>query len=131
MTTGAFPDSEDVMCDLAELVVGVGKAYNELPPNLADQLPIAWCFKIGGTCDGITDLANLQTNVIAETRTQALGISNRLREVVLDAGGRKIKGVLIDATEEKNGIRLQPAPAPKQPMIVATYQLAFRRQPPR
>ncbi|UAK38445.1 hypothetical protein K8O93_01170 [Gordonia bronchialis] len=129
MTTGVFPDCEDVMCDLAETVVGEGKGYNELPDNLADILPVAWCFKVGGSCDGITDSPIIQTCIIAATRTQALDLSNKVREAVLDAGGRKIKGVLVDSTEEKNGLRLQPAPAPKQPMIAATYQMSFRRQP--
>lgn len=128
MTTGAFPDCEDVMCDLAETVLGSGKAYNELPDNLAGMLPVAWCFKIGGQCDGITDSPILQVNIIAETRTEALDLSNKVREAVFDLSGRKINGVLIDTADEKNGIRLQPAPAPKQPMIAATYSLSFRRQ---
>lgn len=126
---GAFPDAEDVTCDLAETVVGQGKAFNELPEEaLADLLPVAWCFKIGGSCDGITDSPIVQVNIIARTRTEALDLSNKVREAVLDARGRPINGVLIDSTEEKNGIRLQPAPMPKQPMIAATYRLSFRRQ---
>lgn len=126
---GAFPDCEDVACDLAEAVVGSGKGYNELPSEgLAEMLPVAWCFKIGGQCDGITDSPIVQMNIIAHTRSQALALSNNLREIVLAANGTKVNGVLIDATEERNGIRLQPAPAPKQPMIAAAYQLAFRRQ---
>jgi hypothetical protein len=128
MATGEFPDCENVMCDLAELIVGQGKAYNELPEDIGPLLPIAWCVKIGGNTDGVTDRPILQVSIFAEKRSEALRLSNLVRETVLDIRGKKINGVLVDTAEEINGIKLQRGPAPQQPMIAATYKLSFRRQ---
>lgn len=128
MTVGQFPDSENVICDLAEQVLGWGKAFNELPEDISTLLPCAWCFKVGGSTDGITDRPILQVNIIAKTRTEALALSNQIRELVLDIRGRKVGGVLVDTAEEQNGIRLAAAPMPKQPMVQSTYMLHFRRQ---
>lgn len=133
MTTfiGSFPDAENVACDLAETIVGPGRGFNELPVKpevLAALLPVAWCYKIGGACDGITDRPIVAFNILATTRTEANNLSNALRDKILGAGGTAVNGVLIDTTSEKNGLKLGPAPRPEQPMIVSTFELSFRRQ---
>ena len=84
--------------------------------------------QVGGSTDGITDRPILQVNIIAKTRTEALALSNQIRELVLDIRGRKVGGVLVDTAEEQNGIRLAAALMPKQPMVQSTYMLHFRRQ---
>ncbi|MGW5267254.1 phage tail termination protein [Rhodococcus sp. NPDC003994] len=128
-TPGAFPDVEQVLVDLLTPITYTCTALPEDPKKLAQLEPLIWARRTGGGIDRdqIADNAVVQLTIFARKRSVAQTLAGRARTAVLNAGGTKVNGVLVDTADEVTGVLEIPDIDPLNRTVTVAFRLSFRR----
>ncbi|MFJ3084990.1 hypothetical protein [Streptomyces sp. NPDC086838] len=109
------------------------RVVNELPADLEKKLPLVQVqILVGGGDDQVTDLALVDVDTFAPTRTAMWDLARDARAALLAAAGTHVPGasVVIDSVETNS----RPAPVnygnPAVRRATATYALTSRAQAP-
>lgn len=117
-----FPDAERVAMELLGTLAPVVVVT---PREIAE--PVIQVHRAGGTDDGVTDFARIDTECIAFTRHEAWHLAEAVRQRVLNAGATVAGGALID----RAAVELAPQQIPDENQdirrVAATYRLSMRR----
>jgi hypothetical protein len=120
-----FPDAERVAMELlAPLALVVVVTPREITQ------PVIQVHRAGGTDDGVTDFAHLETECIAFTRHEAWHLAEAVRQRILASGATVHGGALID----RAAVEIAPQQIPDENQdirrVAATYRLSMRRPLP-
>ncbi|GAA2812793.1 hypothetical protein [Saccharopolyspora taberi] len=117
-----FPDAERVVMallgDLATVVVVTPREIIE---------PLIQVHRAGGSDNGVTDVARLETECIALSRHDAWRLAEAVRQRILNSGATVHGGALIDRTAVEIAPQQIPDENPDIRRVVATYRLSMRR----
>ena len=124
---GSFPDTERALAHLlADLAGGLDHVGTETPANLGDRLPYIRVRRFGGTDDGLTDLAIVDIDSFADTRTASVDLAEAIRDRLL-AGPHHVTGAVIDRVVTSTAPREIPWSGDAVRRWAATYRAAARR----
>lgn len=128
----AYPDAELVMLDLLAPVAAPGLTVTHTDEDLTP--PAIRVARVGGTDDGVTDHAIVQTTCYGTTRQAAWALAELARQTVLGVtGGGVVTGdyvtdVCVDHTETVIAGRQLPYVNPDIRTVVTDHRIDLRRQ---
>lgn len=120
-----FPDAEAVGCDIVDAALGAIPAVTETPPDFVP--PLVQVQRAEGGDNGTTDRPVLQVTCFGTTRAQAWAMAETAREALHSAAHQRVNGVLVDSVRTVNSPTQRPDPRRDLRVVVASFQLGFRR----
>jgi hypothetical protein len=120
-----FPDAEAVVMALLE---HLAPTVTATPADL--QPPLIRVQRVGGSDDHVTDRPRVEIACYGTNRTQAWGLAEACRTVILASPRTTVAGVLVDTARTDNPPTQVPyATSEDTRRVVAYYRLAWRRAP--
>ncbi len=113
---------------VAAVVADLGTTGGETSTTLQDDLPFIRVRRIGGTDNGVTDIARIDVRVYDGDLSDAEELSETVRQRLISKPHATIHGVLDRASTEV-GPQEVPGPAPDHYRVVSTtYRVSVRRR---
>lgn len=113
---------------VAALLPDLGTVGGETSATLQDELPFIRVRRIGGTDDGVTDIARVDVRVYAGDLTSAEDLAETIRQRLISRPAATVYGVL-DRAETEVGPQEVPGPDPETYRVVSTtYRISVRRR---
>jgi len=120
-----YPSAELAVCDALDDIVPASVWTGE---DLPDRLPAAQVRRIGGSDNGITDIARLAVSVFAATAAQARTLAEQVRQRLTSSPRRTPSGVL-DRVSTESGPQIAPtADGATVRRRDAVYRVRLRRR---
>lgn len=113
---------------VAEVLDDLGTTGGETTANLKNELPFIRVRRIGGSDDGVTDVARVDVRVYDVDLGDAEDGAETIRQRLISGPAATSHGVLDRARTEAGPIEV-PGPDPENYRIVsATYRVSVRRR---
>lgn len=120
-----FPRTARVV---AAVVADLGTTGGETSTTLQDDLPFIRVRRIGGTDNGVTDIARVDVRVYDADLSDAEDLSETIRQRLISKPYATVHGVLDRASTEV-GPQEVPGPDPDHYRVVSTtYRVSVRRR---
>ena len=112
-----------LVADLADF----GATGTALPDGLPDVLPFVRSRRVGGSDNGVTDVARVVVDVFAASRAAAWDVARRVQQHML-SGPRRIPGAgIIDQAVTNVGPQDAPYEDQRIRCVTAMYDVSSRR----
>lgn len=113
---------------VAAVVADLGTTGGETSTTLQGDLPFIRCRRIGGTDNGVTDIARVDVRVYEADLSDAEDLSETIRQRLISKPHATVHGVLDRAVTEV-GPQEVPGPDPDHYRVVSTtYRVSVRRR---
>lgn len=121
-----FPDAEDVTAELLGDLTPGQEIVTTLPADLETRLPLQRAVRIGGSDDGITDVARMVVETYAGSEAEALALARLTQQRFKRRRARTSAGMMDRASTEVSP-RLLDYPNPAVWLATAIYRISLRR----
>lgn len=121
----SFPQIERL---IAAVVADLGATGMETSTNLQGDLPFIRIRRIGGVDDRVTDVPRVDVRVYAADLSDALALSETIRQRLISRPSATDHGVIDHAVTEVGPFEI-PGPDPDHYRVVSTtYRVSVRRR---
>lgn len=121
----SFPQVERL---IAAVVADLGAAGMETSTNLQTDLPFIRIRRIGGVDDRVTDVPRVDVRVYAADLSDALALSETIRQRLISRPSATDHGIIDRAVTEVGPFEI-PGPDPDHYRVVSTtYRVSVRRR---
>jgi hypothetical protein len=117
-----FSDIEDVMLDI---LADAGPTVLATPSTIT--APLIVVRRIGGSDNGITDVARIRVQTFANTHVESYNLAEHCRQLILAAPATGARGATIDRATTDTGPSYVDYGQPPLQRYAATYRLELRR----
>jgi hypothetical protein len=117
-----FADVEDMVLDILS---PAGPTVLAIPSQIT--APLIVVRRVGGSDDGITDVARIRVQTFANTHVDSYGLAEQCRQLIMASPATGVGDVTIDRAVTDTAPAYVDYGQPPLQRYVATYRLELRR----